>query len=103
MRRPEGPRQAFGGVLGPLGGPLEAILRLKMAYDRSSWPKTAPKHENLIKHEGCWGLKSATREFWSPTALRAGPAGEGREGPLTPPWLRGSGFGFGESRTTFTL
>ena len=39
------------GLLGPLGGPLEAILQLKMAQDRRRWAQMAPKHGSLVKYE----------------------------------------------------
>ena len=51
--------QPFGGPLGLLEGLLAAVLGLKMAQDRSSWPKIVPKHENFIKSEGFRGFRRA--------------------------------------------
>ena len=63
LQVPGGVRRAqdgpSGGFLGPLEGLLEAILRLKLAHDRSSWPKIAPKHESFVKYEGFWGFRRA--------------------------------------------
>ena len=38
---------------------VHGTRRGKIAYDRSSRPKIAPKHESLIKYEGFWGSERA--------------------------------------------
>ena len=47
--------------MGLLEGFLEAILWLKMAQDGLRWLKIAPKHENLVKHEGFGALHMANK------------------------------------------
>ena len=68
----------LGGPLGPHGGILGAILRLKLAQDRRRWPKIAPKHESLVKYEGPRGARVSL--IW----LRR--SGRGTFGGPTTPW-----------------